>query len=111
MLKLIEISGGRGRVGDRPRKGRSLNKTRQKKEDKRVFHENVAMATRLSTRGSCFSTSKWDEQYLQSRQYKRQISKPHLLPGVKRSKSQRSTFIREHILLSPLGEIYTSEAI
>lgn len=101
MQKLIEISGGKGRVGPKPRKGHSLNRDRQRREERRVFTENIALATRLSTRGSCFSTTKWDEQFHQSRQYKRQISKPHFLPGVKRSKSQRSTFAREHILLSP----------
>ncbi len=101
MTKLIEISGGKGRFSATPRTGHSLNSPRRRLEANRLQSENLALATRLSTRGSHFSTTQWHSAYQQSRKYKDLISKVHLTPGVRRVRQHSSESWRGH--LSPTG--------
>ena len=103
MKKLIEISEGKGRLGtaQTPHRGHSLNSPRRRLEANRLYSENLALAMRLSTRSSHFSTSQWHSAYQQTRKYTKNISKVHVTPGVQRVKSQRSISWREH--LSPTG--------
>lgn len=101
MTKLIEISGGKGRFSATPRTGHSLNSPRRRLEANRLQSENLALATRLSSRGSCFSTTQWHSAYQQSRKYRDLISKVHLTPGVRRVRQHSSESWRGH--LSPTG--------
>ena len=88
MQRLISISVVRQRAVTSSHKCSSLNFPRRKQQALKVATENAAMASRLSMKSSQFSLSKWDEEYSRVLRYKKQISKPHMLPEVTSGKNR-----------------------
>lgn len=82
---LLLISSGRPRSLCSPLGHKSLNFLSRKQAALQMTAQNVALANRLNHLSSKFSTEKWETDFHKAQKVRKQISKPHVMPAIRRN--------------------------